>query len=70
VQTMTYQIIKKSKGKEYLCEVESYRENGKVRQRIVKYHGSFDKPSNQLIHKQDLSLERKSINDISKKPKN
>ena len=28
-----------------MCEVENYRENGKVKQRIIKYLGRRDKPS-------------------------
>lgn len=56
---MSYQRIKKIKGNEYLYEMESYRENGKIKNRIIKYHGNIKKPTTQLIYKQNLSLERK-----------
>lgn len=32
----------KVKGHAYSCEVENYRENGKVRQRILQYFGRLD----------------------------
>lgn len=40
---MSFERIKTIKGHQYKYEVESIRENGKVKQRIVKYFGRVDK---------------------------
>ncbi len=56
---MPYQVIKKINGQEYLYEMESFREGKKIKNRIIKYYGSLKKPSNQLISKQSLNLEKK-----------
>lgn len=40
---MSFIRTKKIKGHEYKYEVENYRENGKVKQRILKYIGRKDK---------------------------
>ena len=40
---MAYEITKTIKGHQYRYEVESYRENGKVKQRILKNLGRADK---------------------------
>lgn len=39
---MSYIVIKKVKGHEYKYEVESYRIEGKVKQRILHYLGRVD----------------------------
>lgn len=40
---MSFEIIKTIKGHKYGYTVESYREEGKNKQRILKYHGRMDK---------------------------
>ncbi len=40
---MAYEVIKTVKGHQYRYEVESYRENGKVKQRILKNLGRADR---------------------------
>jgi len=40
---MSYETIKIIKGHPYGYTVESYRIDGKIRQRILKYHGRLDK---------------------------
>lgn len=40
--SMSYETIKIIKGHKYGYKVESYRENGKIRQRIIEYHGRID----------------------------
>lgn len=42
---MSFIRIKKIKGYEYKYEVENFRVGGKVRQRIIRYLGSVDKPA-------------------------
>lgn len=46
---MSFEIIKTIKGHRYGYKVESYRENGKIRQRILEYHGRLDKPQTLLL---------------------
>lgn len=41
---MAFEVIKTIKGHKYGYKVESYRENGKTKQRILEYHGRLDKP--------------------------
>ncbi len=41
---MVFERIKTVKGHQYKYEVESVRENGKIKQKIVKYLGRVDKP--------------------------
>ncbi len=43
VTTMVFQRIKTVKGHQYRYEVENVRENGKVKQKILKYFGRADK---------------------------
>src|SRR5450759_277994 len=40
---MSFEVIKTIKGHKYGYTVESYREDGKTKQRIIKYHGRIDK---------------------------
>src|SRR5450759_32853 len=40
---MSFETIKTIKGHKYGYTVESYREDGKTKQRILKYHGRVDK---------------------------
>lgn len=40
---MSYETIKIIKGHRYGYRVESYRIDGKIRQRILEYHGRLDK---------------------------
>jgi hypothetical protein len=46
---MSFERIKTIKGKKYGYKVESYREDGKIKQRILEYHGRIDKPKNEVL---------------------
>ena len=39
---MSYYVRRKSRGHDYFFEVEGYRENGKVKQRVLNYFGNQD----------------------------
>lgn len=43
---MTFIACRKVRGKKYYCKVESYREKGKVKQRILEYYGRIDPRKN------------------------
>src|SRR3989338_222405 len=43
---MAYIVTRKSGGKTYFLEVEGYRENGKVKQRVLRYFGRTDPRKN------------------------
>lgn len=43
---MAYIAIRKIKSKEYYCKVESYREDSKVKQRVLEYYGTTDPRKN------------------------
>lgn len=39
-------VARRIRGKEYYCKVECYRENGKVKQRVLEYYGRLDPRKN------------------------
>ncbi len=43
---MAYIACRTVKGKNYYCKVESYREGGKVKQRVLEYYGTTDPRKN------------------------
>lgn len=64
--TMTFERLKWVKGRPYVQEVESYRESGKIKQRMIRHLGPYGRVGSQCTNLTLSSKDKKLLKDFNK----